>query len=97
MKKIVGIMLLGLLASGTAQAEPVPTYVLDKEFTNCMGGEDPQQSADRAAYCTCIRNKMAGWDVDTYGAAATEQMQSGGKPTASLSDMAKECVAQVLK
>jgi len=93
-------VLLSLSFLGKAYAESVPTYALDKDYENCMGSESEQSNPERARFCDCARNKMKEWDLDTYGAAASEAAKDP-KNTAAVSqqigDIAKACLAQVFK
>lgn len=98
--KIANLFFLACMFSvALAHAEPVPETALDHDFTACMGGMSPQQDYQRAAYCNCIRDRMQGWDLDTYGNVAMEQSQAGTTKQVSqkIQDVAQECIAKVLK
>lgn len=88
MKKFVLTCLL-LLPSISAHAQALPAEVLDKEYDNCLQQGGPV-TAQKQAYCQCMRNKMAGWTEDAYEKIAKEVMGSGtSSPT--LEALAKEC------
>jgi hypothetical protein len=96
LRYLILVLLLGITID--ARAEPVPEFALDKDFQNCMGGETPQQDAQRAQYCNCIRDSMKGWSLDEYGSVAeqskTVSTQQAPKP---LMDIAQACISKVLK
>ncbi|MFY9287870.1 MAG: hypothetical protein WAO98_05155 [Alphaproteobacteria bacterium] len=88
-----------LLLSSSVNAEPVPDYVLDRDYLSCMGGESAQSDPQRDQYCQCTRDAMRSWDLDTYGAVATEQSKAASKeqvPT-KIGDIAKACIEKILK
>jgi hypothetical protein len=94
-----GLFAIALIALAQPVRAELPDYVLDRDYQNCLGvGEvDPQ----RAEYCTCVRNAMRSWDIDTYGNVATQatttaNLGASAQPPAQLSDIAKACIAKVL-
>jgi len=100
MKKSVLALALGLcLVTVAVRAAPVPQEALDKDFTACMGGEDPDKDTQRRDYCLCVRDQMKNWTLDEYGevAAAGAQTQDAKQAPAQLKTIAKTCIDQVLK
>ncbi len=93
------VLILLLLTCASAQAEPIPEYALDKDYQNCMGGESAQKDPERSAYCNCIRDSMRGWSLDEYGALATQESKAANaqQTPQKLEDLAKTCIAKVLK
>lgn len=93
------ILLLLLVATASAHAEAIPQYALDKDYETCMGGSNPQQDPERAAYCNCVRDGMKSWDLDTYGAIASEQAKAANAQQIpqKIAELAKGCIAKVLK
>jgi hypothetical protein len=103
MKQLAFLAFVALLMipslSTSARAEPIPDYALDKDFQNCMGNESPQKDPERAQYCNCVRDGMRNWDLDTYGAVASEQAKASNAQQVpqKIEDLAKACIAKVLK
>jgi hypothetical protein len=99
--KIIGIICatLLLLLSSALRAEPVPEDMLDHDYTACMGGETATTDSERNAYCNCVRDQMRTWDTDAYASLAMEQSraQTGDQIPQKITDMAKYCIAKVLK
>lgn len=83
-----------LLAPTLVAAEPIPDYALNKDYENCLG--DQPNDHERQAYCHCVREGMRGWDLDTYGDIAMQQIKTGKAP-AQIEMLAKGCVDKVLK
>ncbi len=85
-----------LMLSAPAAHAALPDEVLDKDYQNCMGGTEDQH---RAVYCGCIRNAMQSWDLDAYGAMATNISNAGNnaKLPDELSSLAQSCLAQALQ
>ena len=82
----------------TVRAEAVPAEALDKDYEACLGGEAAAQDPQRAEYCGCVRDGMRGWDTDTYAAVAQQaQTATAAAPPQALADLAKGCIAKVLK
>jgi len=83
----------------SAHAEAIPQYALDKDYETCMGGSNQHQDPDRASYCTCVRDGMKSWDLDTYGALASQQAKAANAQQIpqKIADLAKECIAKVLR
>ena len=81
----------------SVRAEPIPDYVLDRDYVSCMGGE--HQDQERAAYCSCVRDGMRGWDLETYASIAMEQSKaaSAQQVPQKIGDIAKACINKVLK
>ncbi len=76
MRKFAFVILFGAIVNiSVAYADPVPEYALDKDFTSCMGGEDPAKDPPRRDYCNCIRDSMKGWTMEEYGQMAMEEIQ----------------------
>lgn len=98
MKTALVICLAMVIGVSAAQAEPIPDYVLEKDYTSCMGGETPQQDPARQQYCLCIRDSMKNWTLDEYGQVATEgaKAHEAGQEPAQLQDIAKQCIAKAL-
>ncbi len=94
----LGLILATLAGQAQAQAPaPIPEAALDADFKNCAGdGKDPQ----RNAYCLCIRQGMSQWSSDTYAQAIGQARAANGNPASltpgALTDLAKQCIAQVL-
>ncbi len=95
----IACLFLLLIFTASAHAEPIPEFALDKDFENCMGGETAQKNPQRAAYCNCVKNEMRNWDLETYGALATEQSKAGNAQQIpkKIDDLAQGCIAKVLK
>jgi hypothetical protein len=101
MKKLMTLAFLGCVMAAPALADdtPMPDEYLQKDYENCMGGETPQSSPERAQYCQCIRDGMRHWTVDQYGSAATQLAQSqgkGGSEPSSVLGLAKSCMQKAL-
>jgi hypothetical protein len=92
-------LLFLVLTCAAAQAEPVPEYALDKDFMSCMGGSTVQQDPQRGQYCNCVRDSMRGWDLDTYGAIATQESKSTNaqQVPAKIQEIAQACISKILK
>jgi hypothetical protein len=90
------LLSFGSLLSGAALAEPIPEYALAKDYENCMGGLTPQQDVQRAQYCSCMRNGMRRWDANTYAEMLIEQARTQ-EISPAIDELAKECVAKVLR
>ena len=88
MKKFVLAFILAL-PSLPAYAQALPPEILDKEYDNCMQQGGPV-TAQKQAYCQCLRNKMAGWSLDTYIGIAKEVAGDGSR-SPTLEALAKEC------
>jgi hypothetical protein len=88
--KIYFFALLFVFAIAPAFAEGLPAEVLNQEYEGCMKEASGAPEAQKNAYCTCIRNKMADWAIDTYARIAREVAASGAK-SATLEAMTKEC------
>lgn len=86
-----------LLITTAAQAETVPEYALDRDYTSCMGGETAQKDPQRNEYCNCVRDGMRSWDLETYSSVAMEQSKSQNQPTAKIEELAKGCISKILK
>jgi len=97
-KTVLAIFLGALLSVTTALAEPIPDYVLDKDFISCMGGENPEQDPQRREYCLCVRDSMKSWTLEEYGQTAEEETKAhtAAQEPGRLQDIAKACIAKVL-
>lgn len=93
------LLLLPCLASSSARAEAIPQYVLDQDYLNCMGGNVKTPDPERAHYCRCVMDGMRGWDLDTYGAVASEQQKASNAQQVpqKIAELAKACIAKILK
>jgi len=91
--------IISLALTSTVRAEPIPDYVLDKDYSSCMGGTDAAADAARDAYCNCVRDGMRSWDLESYANIALEQSKSANPQAAppKIEELAKECIAKVLK
>jgi len=96
MGKISFIAFLLALAALPARAEPIPDYVLNKDYENCVGTEASDK--DKVAYCQCVRDTMKkSWSLDDYGALAEEAIKNPKEPPARLQALAQACAEKVLK
>ena len=89
------VLVGGLLIPLAASADPVPEYVLQKDYENCMAGETAQQDVQRAQYCSCVRNGMRNWDESTYAGLLVEQARTQQLP-APIEELAKACIQKVI-
>jgi hypothetical protein len=89
------LVLICVAAARSASADPIPGYMLDTEYKSCINGPGGA-SAQKTAYCLCVRNKMAGWDLNTLLQLA-QQAQNPANPPPLLQELAKECVGQIAK
>ncbi len=95
MMRRLGLFCVLMMIAAPAYAE-LPEEALNKDYQACMGGDnDPE----RAEYCGCIRDQMRGWDLATYQALATQEAgaASGAPIPEKISDLAKTCMAKVLR
>jgi hypothetical protein len=97
MKKIFlgSLLLLGMAVPARAD---LPDIVLDRDYQNCIG--DDAADKDRAAYCKCVRDGMSHWDPQTYLDAAQQAADASGagaQPPGKIEELAKQCIAQVLR
>jgi hypothetical protein len=98
MRFILTTLWLTFLMVGTAHAqEALPQGALDKDYQNCMGGENEHSDPQRAQYCHCVMDEVKKWDTQTYGSVATEQSKSPQAPAAQLENIAKACIDKILK
>ncbi|MDX2027352.1 MAG: hypothetical protein SFW62_01800 [Alphaproteobacteria bacterium] len=94
---IASVILIACMGTLTAQAEPIPSTVLDRDFMSCMGGKDPKQDAVRNTYCSCIRDGMRGWTLEGYAEIAQQQQKaySADQVPAAIKEIAEGCVARM--
>jgi len=96
MKQGLLILLMALWAI-PAYAE-LPDEILEKEYQNCMGNDT---AADRAAYCACIRTGMKSWNMNDYVAISQQTSvaatTSGASMPARVEELARKCIAEVLR
>jgi hypothetical protein len=83
------------MASYAAHADPVPDYVLQKDYENCMGGQTSQQDVQRAQYCSCMRNSMRSWDEEAYANLLLEQAKTQ-VISPVIEALAKNCMEKVI-
>ena len=97
MKKALTVFLCFLAFVSAAQAEPVPAYMLNKDFESCMGGESAQQDPERNQECNCLRDTMKGWTLDEYEGLLLEEAKTRftGEQSPKLQEVVKACVAKV--
>jgi hypothetical protein len=96
--RVIGAVALLVLAftARAAYADPIPSYILDKDYQSCIG-QDTGDAA-KTAYCTCVRDTMRGsWSIEDYGAMAEAQMKNPNQPPMQLEQLAKTCAEKVLK
>jgi hypothetical protein len=90
------VMALAMFSlASAAHAGPIPEYMLQKDYENCLGGQTPQQDPERAQYCSCIRNGMRGWSEETYAALLIEQARTQTLPP-QIEALGKACVEKVM-
>jgi hypothetical protein len=97
-KTVLAVFLGALLPVSAVLADPIPPYMLDKDFTSCMGGENPQQDTQRRDYCLCVRDSMKDWTLEEYGQTAMEESKahSAAQEPAKLQALAQACIAKVM-
>jgi hypothetical protein len=98
MKKVFALVIGGIFFAHPVLAEPIPDYVLDKDFISCMGGENPEQNIQRRDYCVCVRNGMKAWSMEQYGQMALAESKgitSAAQEPPLLQQLAQACIAKV--
>ena len=99
MRKAVLITALALLAPA-AYADPIPDYILNKDYDNCVKGatQDPdpaKRDPDAAKHCDCIRTSMrSSWSLDDYGDMVMAQLKNSSQVPEKLQTLAKSCFNQ---
>lgn len=94
------VVFLAPSVPGVVHATPIPEYVLNKDYENCLGGESEKSDPQRARFCECSRSKMRQWDLDTYGATATEAANNPLNTkdiSQKIDEIASACLADSLK
>lgn len=82
-----------------AQAEAIPSEVLDRDYKACLGGQTAETDPDRTAYCVCIRDGMGRWDLETYAGIAMEQSKARNAQQVApqIDQLARTCIEKVLR
>lgn len=86
-----------LLAALPAYADPIPDFMLEKDYAACMGGENPAQDPTRNNYCLCIKNSMKNWDLNAYENLLMQQANDPQQIPAQLQQLAKACIEITLR
>jgi hypothetical protein len=98
MKTVLLLGFMTLLLCGPAFADELPDYVLNKDYENCMAGDNA--NPQRAAYCNCVRDGMRGWAIGAYMEAATQAAANAGNQNAKapgkIEELANQCIAKVM-
>ena len=97
-KTMLAVFLGVLVLASAAFADPIPAYVLDKDFTSCMGGENPEQDTQRRDYCLCVRDSMRNWSLEEYAQVATgeSKAKTAAQEPVQLQLIAKACIAKIV-
>jgi hypothetical protein len=93
--KRAALLALFLLAPAAAHAaDPIPAYILDKDYQNCIGND--AKDVNKINYCECVRTTMRKeWTLDDYGGMVMEQLKNPNQPTEQLQKLAKSCFDKV--